>query len=89
MEENLRKAREIIGRKKRLAGFALRDEAGELHLEKAGDVFARLIPAGQEGGWRIELFRPTEGWEIVDFTGTLEECLEFLTEHPHYLFWER
>jgi hypothetical protein len=36
----------------------------------------------------MEYFRNREGWECIDFTGTLKECLEFLSENEHYLFWE-
>jgi hypothetical protein len=36
----------------------------------------------------VEVFRPTEGWGIVNVTGALEECLSYLAEHPRFRFWE-
>ena len=89
MTADLQKVRQMVEKDPRLAGFVVRRQEGELHLEKGGESFARLIPTGEKELWRIEIFRDTEEWEIVDFTGTIEECLRFLAEHPLYLFWER
>ena len=88
MGDDLRLARNRIKGDPRLSGFEVRRQGEELHLEKGGDVFARLLPA-RKGTWRIEVFRETEEWEILDFTGPLDECLGFLVVHPQYLFWER
>ncbi|MFA5515451.1 MAG: hypothetical protein WDA20_04115 [Desulfuromonadales bacterium] len=87
MGADLQEAQRVIGADRRLAGFAVRRQGKELHLEKGGEVFARLLPAAA-GGWRVEVFRPTEGWEIVNVTGALEECLSYLAEHPRFRFWE-
>jgi hypothetical protein len=87
MGANLQEARRLIGADRRLEGFAVRRQGEELHLEKGADSFARLLPA-ERGWWRLEVFRATEGWEIVNMTGTLEECLSYLAEHPRLQFWE-
>jgi hypothetical protein len=89
MPADLQRAEEIVRAHPRLTDFVVRREGEELHLDKAGEAFVRLIPAGTGGWWRIEIFRNAEEWEIINFTGPIEECLEFLTEHPHFLFWER
>lgn len=66
----------------------IREVEGELHLYRGDEKFARLIPTEQEGLWRMEYFRNREEWELYDIRGSLEECLTFLTEQHHYLFWE-
>jgi len=88
MEELLSMARRLFERDPKLAGTVIREEGGELHLLRGDDCFARLIPGGREGVWRIEVFRNMERWECLDFLGSLEECLDFLLENPHYCFWE-
>jgi hypothetical protein len=87
MSADLQEARRVIGADRRLQGFTVRRQGEELHLEKGADSFARLLPAAA-GGWRLEVFRVTEGWEIVNVTGSLEECLTYLVEHPRFQFWE-
>jgi hypothetical protein len=87
MATELQEARLIIDADRRLAGFAVRRQEKELHLEKGEESFARLLP-GAAGEWRLEIFRATEGWEIVNVTGTLEMCLTYLAEHPRFQFWE-
>lgn len=66
----------------------IREVEGELHLFRGDDHFARLIPTEKEGIWRMEYFHNLERWECYDFRGSLKECLAFLTEKHHYLFWE-
>lgn len=89
MGVDLEKTKRMIDRNEHLSAFSVRRQGAELHLEKGGETFARLRPATEPDGWQIEVFRETEDWEILDYQGTLEECLEFLTDHPHYLFWNR
>ncbi len=89
MKENLARAREKIRNRPELKDFEVHRDGKELHLRKAGESFARLIPAGETGEWEIEVFQNRESWEILDFSGSLEECLDFLIENPHYLFWNR
>jgi hypothetical protein len=88
MNEMLDRARRLLQTDPKLADLVAREEGGELHLLRGDDRFARLIPTGREGVWRMEYFRNLERWECVDFQGTLEECLDFLAENSHYLFWE-
>ncbi len=71
-----------------LAKFEISAQGNELHLSKDGESFARLLPAEKADLWRMEYFHQEERWEHIDFTGTLEECLAFLAENTHYLFWE-
>ena len=89
MGADLDKAREIIARSERLRVFSVQRQGAELHMEKGGESFARLRPGTGRDAWCIEVFREAEEWEILDFQGTLEQCLDFLTEQPHYLFWDR
>jgi hypothetical protein len=89
MEPDLIKIQRFLQADDRLAGFEVRRDGDELHLEKSGSKFARLIPTEKIGEWRLEYYYESEDWEIGDFVGTLEECLIFLTTHPHYQFWER
>ncbi len=88
MMSQLNEARELLATDPKLAGLKVREEAGELHLLRGDDCFARLIPGQQEALWRIEVFRNLERWECLDFRGTLKECFAFLVENQHYLFWE-
>jgi hypothetical protein len=71
-----------------LAEFDITAQGKELHLSKNGDSFARLLPAAKEKQWRMEYFHQRERWKHIEFSGTLEECLAFLAENTHYLFWE-
>jgi hypothetical protein len=89
MESDLLMIQKFLQNDSRLAGFNVRRQGDELHLEKGGDSFARLIPTAQVGKWQLEYFREEEGWEISRFVGTVEECLEFMADHRHYVFWER
>jgi hypothetical protein len=88
MKQSLKKARQIAAATPNLASFDIHVEGEELHLSKKGEVFARLIATGKPDEWRMEYFFNRERWEIIDFVGTLEECLAFLVDNPHYLFWE-
>ena len=71
-----------------LTEFDISAIGNELHLSKGGTSFARLLPTEKADHWRMEYFQQRERWEEIDFTGTLEECLAFLAENTHYLFWE-
>jgi hypothetical protein len=88
MQEELTKARRLLALRPALASYEVRLEAEELHLSKEGECFVRLLPIGTAGQWRMEYFRNLEEWEILDFRGTLEECLDYLTEPSHDRFWE-
>lgn len=88
MKANLKQAREVAGRDPQLSAFEITIAGPELHLSKGGECFARLIPTDRPEQWRMEYFAHREGWEHIHFAGTLEECLDFLAENPHYLFWE-
>ncbi len=88
MEERLARAAMRLKEKPQLAGYEVRQVEGELHLSKGSECFARLIPTGKTNEWRIEHFHNQERWESVDFVGSLEECLDFLSDNPHFLFWE-
>jgi hypothetical protein len=88
MKKSLAQAKKIAESDPHLSTFDIQVRGNELRLEKGGECFARLVQAEKEGYWRMEYFRNREKWDHIDFTGTLEECLEFLSENPHYLFWE-
>ena len=88
MDDMLSKARQLLANDPKLAGLTVREDQGELHLRRGDESFARLIPTEKKGVWRLESFRNLERWECLDFRGSLEECLAFLAENPHYLFWE-
>lgn len=88
MRENLNEAEHYLRIDPKLADFQVREDDGELHLFRGDDRFARLIPDEKEGLWRMEYFRNEEQWERLDFRGTLRECLDFITDNRHFLFWE-
>jgi len=88
MKQNLQAAIRFAKAHPQLAEFDISIQGNELHLSKDGDSFARLLPTEKEQQWRMEYFHQEERWEHIDFTGTLEECLAFLAENTHYLFWE-
>lgn len=88
MDAMLSQALEELRGDPKLAGVVVREEAGELHLLRGDDRFARLSPAEHKGVWRMECYRNRERWEMTEFQGTLRECLEFLAENAHYQFWQ-
>lgn len=88
MNESLAKIRHRIEVDPKLVDLEVRAEGNELHLARGDRSFARLLPTEKEGVWRMEYFQNLERWESVDFRGTLEECLDFLADKSHYLFWE-
>lgn len=88
MNDTLENAKRIAGKDPHLSQFDIYIDGNELHLGKEGECFARLITADTPGMWRLAYFHNLERWEYLDFTGTLEECLAFLADNPHYLFWE-
>lgn len=89
MGPDFESVRDFVGRQVEVDGFEARLSDSEIHLEKEGDSFARLVPCDKPGMWRIEIFKNMEEWEILDFSGSLSDCLAFLSEHPRYLYWER
>ncbi|MBW2452696.1 MAG: hypothetical protein JRE16_03960 [Deltaproteobacteria bacterium] len=89
MTLSLLKAEELIKERKTLVEFTVTQVGPELHLAKHDVCFARLIPAEDSNQWRIEYFHNEKRWESLDFTGSLEECLDLLANSPHYRFWER
>ncbi|MEJ2699728.1 MAG: hypothetical protein P8Z70_08730 [Desulfuromonadales bacterium] len=88
MREILNEAEHYLGLDPKLADFEAREEDGELHLIRGDDRFARLIPDETKGIWRMEYFRNEEQWELLDFRGTLKECLDYIADNLHFLFWE-
>lgn len=88
MNEMLETAKRIALKDPHLSQFDIYIEGNELHLCKEGDCFARLISTDQPKLWRMAYFHNLERWEYINFTGNLEECLAFLADNPHYLFWE-
>jgi hypothetical protein len=88
MKEILKDVEHYLRVDPRLVGFGVREENGELHLVRGDDRFARLLPDEKKGVWRMEYFRNEEQWELLDFRGTLKECLDYIAENPHFLFWE-
>lgn len=88
MGDMLSEARDFLQAHRKLADLVIHEEEGEFHLFRGDDRFARLIPTEHEGIWRLEYFRNRERWECMDFMGTVPECLAFLAENEHYLFWE-
>ncbi len=88
MKRILKEAIRIAKSDPHLATFEVSAQGNELHLSKGGESFARLLPAKKENHWRMEYFHQADRWEHIDFSGTLEECLAFLAENTHYLFWE-
>ena len=89
MTLSLQKAEDFIKQRQTLSEFAVRQVEHELHLTKRDVCFARLIPVEDSSKWRIEYFHNEKRWESVDFTGSLEDCLDLLANSSHYLFWGR
>lgn len=88
MDERLEQARRLLADRPSLKEFEIYAQEGELHLAKDGESFIRLIPADEPGVWRMEYFKNVEEWQVVDFSGRLEDCLDYLVDYPHYRFWE-
>lgn len=86
--ESLEEVRKMLTRRPSLARFEIHREDRELHLVEAGESFVRLIPTETAGTWRMEYFHNLEEWRVIDYRGSLEECLDFLHASPHYRFWE-
>lgn len=86
--QRLELVRRCVASDPRLQGIHAEQQNDEIHLSRADDLFARLIPLSDQRHWRMESFRNQERWEIIEFQGTLEECLDYLGEHPHYLFFQ-
>ncbi len=88
MDVMLEKAKQIALADPHLSQFDIHIEGNELRLCKEGDCFARLIALDEPNQWRMAYFHKLERWEYINFTGTLEDCLAYLADNPHYLFWE-
>ena len=88
MEESLARAIIFLKTKPELSGYEVRHVEGELHLSKGSDCFVRLTPVQKGGAWSMKHFHNRERWECIDFVGSLEECLGFLSDNFHYLYWE-
>lgn len=88
MATKIEEARAFLRTRAKLSGLVIRQEGEAFHLFRGDDCFARLRPEEGEGGWCMEVFRNRERWECLDFRGSLRECLTFLAENDHYLFWE-
>ncbi|OHB32517.1 MAG: hypothetical protein A2X84_04435 [Desulfuromonadaceae bacterium GWC2_58_13] len=88
MSESLDRIIQFLQEKPELTGYSVREEGKELHLSKGSESFVRLIPTGKKEVWRMEHFHNQKRWEHVDCTCSLDECLDFLSANPHYLFWE-
>lgn len=87
MNEYLDYVVQLLQNRPELTGYSIREEGSELHLSKGSDCFVRLIPTERPGIWRMEHFHNQERWEHVDCTCSLEECIDFLSDNPQYLFW--
>jgi hypothetical protein len=88
MDMNLERGIKFLQAKPELAGYVFHQEGQELHLSKGSDCFVRLVPTDKPETWRMEHFHNKEHWEHVDCTCSLEECLDFLSDNPQFLFWE-
>lgn len=88
MEGSLNEVKGLLGADKRFRLVTVTLENGELHLTKGDGMFARLLPVGVGGVWRLECFQNREEWEPLGIKGTLRECLDFVLETYHYEFWE-
>ncbi|WP_432823735.1 hypothetical protein [Trichloromonas sp.] len=88
MNENLDRVVRFLRAKPELADYTVREEGKELHLSKGSDCFVRLIPTDKPEIWRMEHFHNRKRWERVDCTCTLQECLDYLSSNPQFLYWE-
>lgn len=88
MNPDLNEARNLLRTDPKFAGLTVREEEGEFHLFRGDDRFARLIPTEQVDEWRMEYFQNLERWECIDFKGTFKECMDYLLDNIHYVFWE-
>jgi hypothetical protein len=84
----LQKIRQRMQNDPCLALFEIRPQGAEIHLAGRQGAFARLMPASAANHWRMAYVFNRDRWRYIDFSGTLEECLELLRDCPHYLFWE-
>ena len=88
MENHLQAASARIETDQAFAGFTVTSQGRELHLVKGDESFVRLIPAEPADQWRFAFFHNEKRWQHIDFTGSLEACLEPLARSPRYLYWE-
>jgi len=88
MPWDLERAITLVASNSQLAAFTVSHKEGELHLNNAQGMFVRLIPANQPGHWQMEYFVHRKRWQCREFVGPLTECLELLSNDPHYLFWD-
>ncbi len=88
MKEQLEVARRLIKNDKVFVEFTVTQQGNELHLTKGDESFVRLLPTGTGYLWRIEYFHNEKRWEHIDFSGSLEACLDLLAQSPQYLYWD-
>ena len=88
MESHLGAARVRIEADRAFAGFTVARQGRELHLVKGDETFVRLIPTETTDQWRIAFFHNEKRWQHIDFTGSLEACLDLLSQSPRYLYWD-
>lgn len=88
MDQHLKIIRELLNKDPVLAEYKAYRNGGQIHLVCSWGDFARLTPEAHPERWKMDFFLNRDRWRCLDFTGTLEECLELLCEAPHYLFWE-
>ena len=86
MEDALKRAEVAIDANPKLAALTVQEMAGELHLVRGDEVFARLRPHQAPEDWTLDYCRNREVWECCGFVGRLEECLDFLAKDDHHLF---
>jgi hypothetical protein len=88
INRTLQKIRQRMEADPALALFEIRQQGAAIHLASRQGAFARLMPVLAADRWRMAYFLNRDRWRCIDFSGTLEECLDLLRDCPHYLFWE-
>jgi hypothetical protein len=89
MDDALKRAEAAVAANPKLTALTVRAMAGELHLMRGDEFFARRRPHQAPEDWTLDYCRNWDVWECCCFVGGLEECFDFLAEDDHYLFWER
>jgi hypothetical protein len=86
MGDALKRAKTAVAANPKLTALTVRAMAGELHLMRGDEFFARLRPHKAPEDWTLDYCRNQKVWECCGFVGRLEECLDFLAEDDHNLF---
>jgi hypothetical protein len=89
MENALKRAEAAVAANPKLTALTVQAMAGELHLMRGDEFFARLRQHQAPEDWTLDYCRNGEVWDCSCFVGKLEECLDFLAEDDHYLISER